>query len=119
MNTYLSDDNLFDTERAAGENVIEVCYNGCCCGKAEKGNSPVRKDAYERFYAASSLAGKMELRFLPCLDFCREANTVRVRKNGKDFFFRKINEEDDIAEIFRFAATGQMSERLTRKQIGE
>lgn len=116
--------NLLDIERGAQGDFIEVCYNGCCCGNAEKGNAPVLKEMYERRYAALGLAGKIDLRFLACLGFCRDSNTAHAHLTGKparpeggDFYFRRMNEEADIIELFRFAQSGVMGERLARKQI--
>ena len=113
----LSDD-LFYVEKASPRgDFVEVCYNGCCCGKAKKGNPPVRKEVYDRRYAALRLAGKIDLRFLACLGFCRDSNTAHAHLAGKDYYFRRMNEEEDVDDVLQFAATGQMSDRLARKQI--
>ncbi len=111
----LNDDLLESVVMPPQGDFLEVCYNGCCCGKEEKGNAPVRKEAYESRYAISGLSGTVELRFLPCLDFCREANTVHICLDGKDFYFRKMNDKEDIDALFQFAATRSMSQRLARK----
>jgi cobaltochelatase CobN len=56
---------------------IFVC-NGCCCGRADKGNPPIPLDELKAEFKRRKLIGKVQLTISGCLGPCDVLNVVAL-----------------------------------------
>lgn len=56
---------------------IFVC-NGCCCGRADKGNPPIPIDELKAEFKRRKLIGKVQLTISSCLGPCDVLNVVAL-----------------------------------------
>lgn len=56
---------------------IFVC-NGCCCGRADKGNPPIPLDELKAEFKKRKLIGKVQLTISGCLGPCDVLNVVAL-----------------------------------------
>ena len=118
------------------EKTLFVC-NGCCCGHEEKGNPQVNNLLFMQL-----LNGEKNLTIEQpyCLGPCREANVIKVNVKdkiqgnlrntgnsasnnnpnnaGKNFWFRRINTEQDVKDVAAFVKNpNSISSNLREKQM--
>lgn len=78
-----------------------VC-NGCCCGHMEKGNSLVKNNLFQQLLTQEKIEDEVTIEKPYCLGPCRDANVVKINKNGKNYWFRRINTDEDVHAIIEF-----------------
>lgn len=76
--------------------------NGCCCGHQEKGNPLVKNELFEQLLHQENLQKDVKIEKPYCLGPCSYANVVKVNKNGKNYWFRKINTEEEVHAVVEF-----------------
>ena len=99
------------------QNTVFVC-NGCCCGHTEKGNPFVKKDLFRELLAKEGLAKNIAMEVPYCLGPCNLANVVKATLNGKTYWFKRINTEEDVHAVIAFLKNpAEIPGRLQLKQV--
>ena len=78
-----------------------VC-NGCCCGHLEKGNPIVKNELFHSLLTEENLQKEVQIEKPYCLGPCGEANVVKIHKNGKNYWFKRINTDEDVHAVIAF-----------------
>lgn len=84
------------------ENTILYVCNGCCCGHEEKGNPLVKNDLFTELIEKEGLQNEVLMEKPYCLGPCRMANVIKIVKNGRTYWFRKINTQEDVQAVIAF-----------------
>lgn len=99
------------------ENILYIC-NGCCCGHPEKGNPIVKKELFRELLGQEEFDKQVTMEVPYCLGPCRMANVVKALINGKMYWFRQINSEDDVHAVITFLKNPkEVPAQLQMKQV--
>ncbi|HME87133.1 MAG TPA: (2Fe-2S) ferredoxin domain-containing protein [Candidatus Nanoarchaeia archaeon] len=95
-------------------NNLYVC-DGCCCGHEEKGNPAILHEFIEDQIKKNNLDITIHKPY--CLGPCSQANVIKVVLDGKNYWFKRMNEEQDIQDLMEFMKSRTMTENLEHKQM--
>lgn len=79
--------------------ILSIC-NGCCCGHEEKSNPRVKNVLFDSLVKQNNLNVTIERPY--CLGPCNMANVVKIEANNKEYWFKRINEEQDVEAVVTF-----------------
>jgi cobaltochelatase CobN len=85
---------------------LYVC-NGCCCGHEEKNNPKVKNELFEKLVSDSK---NVSIEKPYCLGPCHLANVVKVDVEGKEYWFQRVNTEEDVKAVSSFVKSGEMND---------
>ncbi len=99
------------------KSILYVC-NGCCCGHEEKGYPLVKNDLFTELLEKEGLQNDVIMEKPYCLGPCRMANVVKIVKNGRTYWFRKINTEEDVHAVIDFVKNPtEVPSQIQLKQV--
>lgn len=93
------------------KDTVYVC-NGCCCGHEEKGNPKVLNELFD-----AEMKDIIAIERPYCLGPCEQANTVKITLDNINYWFKRINSEQDVKDIKHFIKTKELTDNLRNKEL--
>jgi cobaltochelatase CobN len=81
---------------------LSYCYNACCCGRTDRGFSPVPVDLYKSEWMRRKIRNVVHMTKGGCLGPCTLANVVTLLFDGHSVWFHSINSDWQIVAIFDY-----------------
>lgn len=81
---------------------LSYCYNACCCGRVDRGFSPVPVALYKSEWLRRKLRNIVHMTKGGCLGPCTLANVVTLLFDGNSVWFHSMNEEWQILAVFDY-----------------
>jgi nitrile hydratase accessory protein len=81
---------------------ISYCFNGCCCGRTDRGYAPVPSDAFKEEWLRRKLRKVVHLTKAGCLGPCAVANVASLVFDGRSIWFHSVNTPWHVRAIFDY-----------------
>lgn len=84
---------------------LSYCFNGCCCGRTDRGYPPVPADAFKDEWLRRKLKKVVHLTKAGCLGPCALANVASLMFDGRSIWFHSVNTPSHVCLIFDYVQT--------------
>ena len=89
----------------SGARTCWYCFNGCCCGRTERGYAAVPADSYKTEWIGRKLRQAVHLTKAGCLGPCALANVASLVFDGRAVWFHSVNTPWHVRLIFDYIET--------------
>jgi len=81
---------------------LSYCFNGCCCGRTERGYAAVPVDTYKEEWLGRKLRNVVHLTKAGCLGPCALANVASLVFDTRSVWFHSVNSAWQVRLIFDY-----------------
>ena len=81
---------------------LSYCFNGCCCGRTERGYAPVPAETFKEEWLRRKLRNVVHLTKAGCLGPCALANVASLVFDGRAIWFHSVNTPWHVRLIFDY-----------------
>jgi len=81
---------------------LSYCFNGCCCGRTDRGYPAVPADAFKDEWLRRKLRKIVHLTKAGCLGPCALANVASLTFDRQSVWFHSVNTSEQVVLIFDY-----------------